>query len=140
MRMRRPSMTVTLIAVVAIAIIMMSIFTPSSHAASKQQSYKAKATWYAYGTYGAGGKLKDGDVALTNGWRKAHGIKYGDRIYIQAPKKYGITGWHRVMDTGCGYRSGKPTVDFWYRSSAKMPKAFRRAGVVNVKITRIKRS
>jgi 3D (Asp-Asp-Asp) domain-containing protein len=128
------------IALILTAIFLLAALTGTT---AYGKTHKAVATWYTgqdLGTIGAGGKLKSGkDIALTNAWRKAKGIKYGDKVYVKWPKGFKkLSGWYRVRDTGCGYRNGRPTIDFYYRYRSDIPTKFKRAGVVKVKITRIK--
>jgi 3D (Asp-Asp-Asp) domain-containing protein len=99
-----------------------------------------KGTWYTgdkLGTVGAGGKLKSGEtLALNNSQRRALKIQYGGRVYIKAPRKYRLTGYWTVMDTGCR----KGIADFYYSSRSRVPAKFRRDGVVKVKVVVIRRA
>jgi hypothetical protein len=112
-----------------------SVTTQSKKEDTKwREKISLKATWYCGNsrhTRGAGGTLTSGQsVALNNSQREAWGLKYGDRVYVKAPAKYKITGWKVVMDTGC--RSG--ILDAYYVNQRAVPGAFRRAGVVRVRM------
>jgi hypothetical protein len=106
--------------------------------ASAVETVGLAATWYcgkSGNTVGAGGSLVSGkSIALNNVQRKALGVHYGDRVYITAPERYGLTGYWTVMDTGC--REG--IVDLYYRDRSDVPPAFRREGVVNIEAIIIK--
>jgi hypothetical protein len=127
--------------IIVLAVVLMVSMTSvvPAHAAAPKKSevrktVSLKATWYcgkSMHTRGAGGRLTSGkSIALNNSQRKAWGLRYGDRVYVKAPKKYGITGWKIVKDCGC--RRG--ILDAYYVNRAAVPKAFRRAGVVKVKV------
>jgi hypothetical protein len=92
------------------------------------------ATWYcgkSRNTRGSGGGLVSGEsVALNNAQRREWGLAYGDRVYVEAPEVYGLTGWKTVMDTGCG----RDILDAYYADREAVPGAFRRAGVVDIRV------
>jgi hypothetical protein len=99
-----------------------------------RKTFDAEARWYtgaALGWRGAYGKLKSGQsVAMSASWRKKLGIKKRGWIYVKAPKRYKITGWKRVMDCGCA----RGTVDCFFANNSTVPRKFRRAGVVDIKV------
>jgi hypothetical protein len=103
-----------------------------------KKTVTVKATWYcgkSAHTRGADGRLKSGkSISINNAQRKALGIHYGDKVYIKAPKKYLISGYWTVKDTGC--RRG--IADLYYARRSAVPPKFRRAGVVKAKMLVLK--
>lgn len=130
---------VTFLRLSVIVTIIISLLASSvipAYAASKDEKGKKlgtlKATWYtgsALGHKGAGGKLKSGkSIAINNTQRKAWKVKYGQKVYLNFPKKHNdLDGWYTVKDTGCG----KNVVDVFYSNRSSVPKKFRRSGIVN---------
>lgn len=95
-----------------------------------------KATYYK-GSRGASGQaLNYWSVALNDAQRRELGIQWGDWVYISTNSKYKMSGWYKVLDSGCK----RGVVDIWFRnygSDMNAYSAFRSAGTIQCKITKI---